>query len=279
MRADRSPADDALLRGSSNTVRFLFDHGFYSNPLTPFISGDFGSALSLQDPLVRWLWKRAPLFYDDIETKELRLGILFKTWECMAGAGHLDLCGLPHFLATDRTNLLQALISTVSLRMVFKSPRHGCYDSFEKGKIWLRFLSELGVDIGDYLGEQVKRYTHRSLGTYLIFDSGSNYHLPRRLLIDCSIYNEWSLGWEWVFDAQSPGYLVVSEFSAIATAEIDTLHFWPFSDTVYDWSFEVEERLWRIGERFDHKLAKKTQKELRWARKRMPRSKMPGSWI
>jgi len=141
------------------------------------------------------------------------------------------------------------------------------FESFDMGKMFVDLLLDLDVDVKLFMVEQQKNYPKwEGNGT----DSGPQYDI----VFDYVEGRGWVLGFEWNYDTQDSGFLVVSEYSIMATeAQHEDLLFWPYG--LRDRKGIDPTRM----RRFNRRMAAKAQKELKLSGQRLPPSGMPGSWI
>jgi hypothetical protein len=140
------------------------------------------------------------------------------------------------------------------------------FESFDVGKAFVDLLLDLDVNVKKFMVEQQKNYPKwEGISTY----SGPRYHI----IFDHVEGRGWVLGFEWSYDTQDPGFLVVSEYSIMATdAQDEDLDYWPYGATKWY-------RIHAAMRRFDRRMAAKAQKASKLSGQRLPPSRMPGSWI
>lgn len=146
-------------------------------------------------------------------------------------------------------------------------------DSFKVGKAFIDILLDIDVDVESFFKEYFENYPAR---TWI-----SPFCPNRRIVFDYAEEQGWTLGWKWVYDAQDPGFLVLSEFTImVADAYLGVENEWPF-DTV-DTSLlypDIARRGPKSENRFSRRMSAKARKELKRTGQRRVRSKMPGSWV
>jgi hypothetical protein len=135
------------------------------------------------------------------------------------------------------------------------------HSSFDRGRTFLDLLTTLDIDIGACAMEVFGN----SLGGILYLDR--LYKRSRRLVFEQTPQYGWRLGWEWAYDEEASGYLVVSEYEELTT------HWW------HPWYSLSNDDLPQQHVRFKRRQTAKAQKELVRLGLKQPRSRMPGSWI
>jgi hypothetical protein len=101
-------------------------------------------------------------------------------------------------------------------------------ESFDVGKVLIDLLLALDVDVKLFMAEQQEKYPKQK--------GDSTDFFPRYDIIFEYIEGSgWILGFEWRYDVQDPGFLVVSEYSIMATdAQVDNLCHWPYALNQWD---------------------------------------------
>jgi len=148
--------------------------------------------------------------------------------------------------------------------------------SYEVGEAFLDIIAGLGIDIAERFNKELEKYPNDVLVPNAPWLNKSEP--DRRLDFVYTRGVGWRLGWEWMYDDEAPGYLLVSEFSSLAADMYWTIGYETFPFSEVDLGEEWEEKRWQKS-RFDRRCAAKTRKELARMGLKQPRSKMPGRWI
>lgn len=133
--------------------------------------------------------------------------------------------------------------------------------------------SQYGDSLKDILSHMSK-----DLATQLVAEIRSLHHEPlntlgnSRVVVECDMEGNWKVGWERVFDKESLGYLVVSEFQ-------DTWEGTVWSEA--SWALESNEAIKLRTDRFERRMAIKARKELARMGIKEPKRKriVPGAWV
>lgn len=138
------------------------------------------------------------------------------------------------------------------------------FKSFDLGKVFIDRLLALDVDVKSFMAKQQEKYP-KSKGDRTDCDPQHD------VIFDYIEGRGWILGFEWRYDVQDPGFLVVSEYSIMATEARDiNLRHWPYATKNF---------IRPTTKRIDRRMSANARKELKQTSKRRFRNKMPGSWI
>jgi hypothetical protein len=178
---------------------------------------------------------------------------------------------LSKFMNHNRVYWLSVIQSTEMLDSLFWDETES--ESAVLGEIWINILQGYGVNIENYLREQLAARPNGMLEENVWGNIG------RRLCIEHTAWGKWTLGWEWVYDPSAPGVLIQSDHRAIidwASHCICTEDSWPFFwEHAPGWYEKGELQ----PERFERRMARKARKELKRSEQKVARREMPGSWI
>lgn len=140
-------------------------------------------------------------------------------------------------------------------------------DSYKRGKTFLDIIERLGLDAEKCVRKEMDNYP----------DGILYWGIPRRnrpyqrVVFKYIQKSGWTLGWEWIYDAETSGYLIVSEFDCLAA---NTLHSQDFPFAEHSDECTPQQTI-----RFERRMAAKARKELARTGLKQPRSRMPGSWV
>lgn len=152
---------------------------------------------------------------------------------------------------------------------LFLDAKYSC-DSFIQGSALIMLLTTAGVDFQICIMKELENIPDRILSDSYLGD--------RKIIFECNEDEDWILGWEWHWSAESPCLNFFSEFSALA-GEDDNLADGPFffrEGPLCGKEFEEIHR--KLESRFHRRVAAKGRKERAKAGQKIQRSKMPGTW-
>lgn len=178
----------------------------------------------------------------------------------------------------NRDFLLSVIQSTEILSTFFWKPLQ-C-ESAALGDIWICILQSYGINIENYLLGQLEARPNGIMKD--ASDEGSRG--SRGLRIEHAAGGTWTLDWEWVYEQNDPGFLILSEHRAIIhwsdwcnvygiLSEVSCEELWPFYDIYSRGREELKQ------ERFERRMSRKARKELNRTGQKVSRRKMPGTWI
>lgn len=202
--------------------------------------------------------------------------ILLHTMPCSSEYPHFDLdADLLYLIQTGQGNLLY-----YTIYRCFRS----C-DSFTLGGILVEWLLNAGIDVEEWMSHEMKRWNIQHMFTRMGF--------AKKMVLEICKDGGWRLGFEYVFDSEASGYLVVAEYQALSVEPIIETD-WPFYDLwskFYDWSRrgslcgqeasdEYEKYLEpKRRKRFERRTAAKQRKERARTGQKIPKSRIPGTWV
>jgi len=93
-----------------------------------------------------------------------------------------------------------------------------------------------------------------------------------RIVFERNWDQKWILGLEWVFDHQTPGYSLLSEYTVLVVEDTWGRTEWPVYGSGY-WSAPGTP-----SAQFKRRMAVKERKERARLGRKQPRSRIPGAW-
>lgn len=245
-----------------NVVRLLFPSFVWLQGERLPISG-----IRTNLDVIEWLWVNSKEFYP--EPSALKD---FRTFLLGAMVAYYDI--RMSYSQQLITRQIVALMDPIMLDGISKGShtllaKLFAYDtnplcSFELGNTFINLVLKLDLDVQVFMAEEIKAWPEEAVKT--------EWRGPKKFIFERHHDQNWILGWEWSFDQQAPGYLVVSEYSVIAGdswccgAENILL------DRSHTGLFPISKA------RFSRRLATHARKERARTGQKRPRSKIPGAW-
>jgi hypothetical protein len=156
------------------------------------------------------------------------------------------------------------------VRTIFDD-RSSTGSSFILGGALVHWLSQSGMDVEGCINQEVNCIPGHVLQ--------SVFHADKKIIFEACGERGWVLGFEWVFDPEEPGYLLVSEYQGLGTEFHWGSRTWPFGSPHFQsWEERCTHEA-RRNERFSRRMATKARKERARTGQKMSRSRMPGSWM
>jgi hypothetical protein len=160
---------------------------------------------------------------------------------------------------------------------------HSSIESTCAGWNFLQLLATLGLDVDTCVQRELQSFPK----SFLLHDDAG---IERRRTVIFEKLQDGSpvLRWEWAYDALASGYLLASEFNALA-GDADpywAMSEWPFEE--FNWqNYESEDIAMAHYNftapqqlaRYHRRVATKIRKERARSGRKRSRRKMPGSWI
>ncbi|KAF2685440.1 hypothetical protein K458DRAFT_388318 [Lentithecium fluviatile CBS 122367] len=186
------------------------------------------------------------------------------------------------FASDLRTSLMESTLRFLEHLFVFDYGLYHLTRSFESfqnfkvGEAFVDVIQQLGIDGEAVIRQEMDKYLGETFPTrYFVWPFRE---LPQRRLVAGFTVRGWRLGWEWIYDQEEAGYLLVSEYSELAAEQLYAKEF-PFHGRVWDSVKELESSLRQRRIRFEGRMAVKHRKELARKGQKQPRCRMPGTWI
>jgi hypothetical protein len=242
------------------------------------------SMLYLPLETIVWIWRnRKDVFFGQDTSRLIHLclrrllyGLVDPTLRTSAAC-----CLSGEFANEFRTSLIEGSMDFLACLfadeyLFFRSHHSASYDSYETGDIFLDLIAKVGIDSAKAcIMMEIEYYR---AGHLLVLEEWEGDLPNRRLVFGDNPGVRQKLGWEWVYEEEEAGYLVVNEYRSMA-ADFGWADSFPFSRVAWKREMFGDETLRRQHNiRFERRSAAKVRKEL--ARMGLKQSrKMPGSWV
>lgn len=211
-----------------------------------------------------WLYQQSTNILPHEDSCVVRACVIWDTWlRMLAPDSALHLVEYLSFnLDAETLDVLRCGCSFIPqmFRVCFSS-----HDSFVLGNKLLEWISNSGINVGQLISHEVE--LANKLDEWPV--------TPRRFIFEPQKEGGWKLGFEYVFDREASGYLLVSEYEAIMVVPDWGLR-WPIYESINVWEIVYKE--WRIKQdaRFQRRMAAKARKQS--GHKRCKKT-MPGAWV
>jgi hypothetical protein len=168
-----------------------------------------------------WLWKnRTKIFYGQDTSGLFKICLGTLVWG-LSDRRHRS--SAVRYLEDEyanefRTSLMEG--SLEFLECLFTEIVHtNTVDGYEIGATFLCLIRKFGVDVDACISKVLEPQAGKLFSHYTMRVS-----IPdRRQVVEHVTDSGWKLGWEWVYEKEQPGYLLVSQYSSLAA---DALYPW-----------------------------------------------------
>jgi hypothetical protein len=223
--------------------------------------------------IIKWFWVHAVLAFHGTELVCFRVQLI-----CMLLAlsqlGLIEYDEVREFLVKymDDQMVTEYLNGTYPLLPILIAYGESI-DSKWLGDAFLDLLASLNLDVDACIAMELERHPDG-----LASHEGGKERVIR-IIFERHRTQGAILRWEWAYDPYAPGHSVVSEFNALAG---DSAYYaqWPvagFPEWELTWKDVLQRELKRT-QRFSRRTASKARKEGARTGRKLPRSKMPGTW-
>lgn len=214
----------------------------------------------------QWLYQQSANLLRLEDACLIRASVVWETWKflCMAPYWQLPLLDYPSFDLDEKTlNAMRRGTIPLLSSMFFYCEDPDC--SFSLGDIFLAWLSNSGLDLEDMISQEVDLAN--------IPDRVSEPH--KRFVYEPRKEGGWRLGFEYAFDREASGYLLLSVFGTLMVGIVWSQD-WPIYDSKTWGDPGFFEWIEKQKTRFERRMAARARKES--GQKRCKR-KMPGAWV
>lgn len=265
-----------------DTLRLFLEYTHECDALIPSMGRLAEHAHKLGLDVLQWLWNNCEPLLDQEDVLTAQTSIVEGCWlgykQLQEKGIHQDLLAMvmdQNFREHMQSCALQLL--DCSIGACQSSTR-----SYDIGAAYLDWLLSLGIDVEDYIGKALEQMPHGMPATY--------FHPARKVIFKKDSNQDWVLGFEWAFDSELAGYMLVSEYSGLLvdwmgpTEQDDIILYGTMEDRMSlnlshsDMTRQNAQRQAQRHARFERRIADKAKKERARLGQKQSKSKMPGGW-